>query len=97
LRLQEETFDGTLRVTQDTLLPENLLDAPSHHPADQRADDSRYRVEPGARMLPALVPNEVRIRQDERVVLFQGALHEERDRALRGAEGRVGVDVAGLY
>ena len=30
-------------------------------------------------------------------MLFQGTLHEESDRALRGVEARVGIDAAGLH
>jgi hypothetical protein len=33
----------------------------------------------------------------ERVVFFQGALHEQRDRTLRGVEARVWIEAAGLH
>ena len=52
-------------------------------------------VEGGARVPPALGPDEVRIEGDEGVVLFQRALHEERDCSLRGVEVRVEIDAAG--
>ena len=89
--------DVFVRVAQDTLLPQHVLHTRAHEARDQRADDRGYRIEPGARMLPALVPKDVRVRQDERIVFFQSALHEERDRPLRGVEAGVGIDAAGLH
>jgi hypothetical protein len=47
-------------------------------------------------VLQTLIPDEVRVCQDERVVFLQGTLHEQGDRALRGVEVRVGIDTAGL-
>ena len=48
-------------------------------------------------MPQALISDEMCIRQDECVMLFQGALHEERDRSLRGVKAPVGIDAAGFH
>lgn len=48
-------------------------------------------------MPQSLIPNEMGVGQDKRVVFFQSALDEKRYRALRVIETRVGIDAAGLY
>src|SRR5262249_31205929 len=48
------------------------------------ARDRRHGIETGTRMPPAVCSNEVGVENDEGIVFFQSALHEERDSALRG-------------
>jgi hypothetical protein len=46
-------------------------------------------------VLHALIPDQVRVRQDKCIVLLERALHEESDRSLLRIEVRVGIGTAG--
>src|SRR5262249_39540237 len=87
--------DVFVRVAQDALVPEQLFDLCAHKIDDHGAENRRHRLKPGARVLHALIPDEVRVRQDKCIVLLERGLDEESERSLLGIEVRVGIDTAG--
>src|SRR5262249_11148259 len=95
---QSRTADSRISSSEwrKTLHPKNLSHAPARRAGDQCADDRWHGVETGTRMPPAVCANEVGIEGDEGIVLFQSALHEERNSALGGVKVRVEINPAGF-
>jgi len=86
---QSRRADSTIswsEWTRDALHPQHLLDRSLYRADNQRADNGWHGVEPATRLLEPLIPDEVRIDQDERVVFFQRALDLEARR--RAADHR---------
>src|SRR6516164_5361519 len=85
-------YDVLVGVSKDALHPQNLSHLTAHHPRDQRADGRRDWIEGHARVPPSLLADEMCIENDKRIVLLEGALHQQRRRPLRWTQLRVGIN-----
>src|SRR5215468_8213742 len=83
-------------MAQSSLEVESRPHVSPQHTGHQRPDQSRNGIKESPRVAPTFVADEVRVEGDEGIVLLDGALYEQRRRALALVEPGIGINAARL-